>query len=118
MTECGFRIDSGYKAAAELFSRDSAPDSLFCSTDNIAIGAMMYFREHNIRVPEQVQVAGTGDTELAHIIQPSLCTAHYYYKTSGEEAARLLLELFTRELAVKKEIQIGHQLIENDSIRR
>ena len=57
-------------------------------------------------------------TEKARIVQPSLCTVHYYYKTSGEEAARLLLNLLDSEENVAKEIKMGYKIIENDSIRK
>ena len=118
MTESKFRMDSGYEAAKRIFSGTVLPDSLFCATDNIAIGAMMYLRDQGIAVPDRVQIAGIGDTEKARIVQPSLCTVHYFYKTSGEEAARLLVELLSSEESVTKEIKMGYKIIENDSIRR
>lgn len=116
--EAKFRMDSGYEAARQIFERENVPDSLFCATDNIAIGAMLYLRDRGIDVPGEVQVAGIGDTEKARIVQPSLCTVHYYYKTSGEEAARLLLNLLNSEENVAKEIKMGYKIIENDSIRK
>ena len=116
--EAKFRMDSGYEAARQIFERENVPDSLFCATDNIAIGAMLYLRDRGIDVPGEVQVAGIGDTEKARIVQPSLCTVHYYYKTSGEEAARLLLNLLDSEENVAKEIKMGYKIIENDSIRK
>lgn len=118
MEEARFRMDSGYEAAERLFSRCGEVDSLFCATDNIAIGAMMYLRDQKVQVPEQVQLVGIGDSEKSHVIQPSLCTVHYYYKTSGEEAARLLLELLSSEEEIRKEIKMGYRIVENDSIRK
>lgn len=78
----------------------------------------MYLRDQKVQVPEQVQLVGIGDSEKSHVIQPSLCTVHYYYKTSGEEAARLLLNLLDSEENVAKEIKMGYKIIENDSIRK
>lgn len=118
MEEAKFRIDSGYEAAERLFSRSPDLDSLFCATDNIAIGAMTYLKKHRIRVPQQVQLVGVGDSEKGQVVEPALTTVHYYYKTSGQEAARLLLELLSGQEDIRKEIKMGYKIIERESIRR
>ena len=118
MEEAKFRIVSGYEAAERLFTRQPELDSLFCATDNIAIGAMTYLKKHKIRIPHQVQVVGVGDSEKGQVVEPALTTVHYYYKTSGQEAARLLLEMLSGQEDVRKEIKMGYKIIERASVRK
>ncbi len=49
MEEARFRMDSGYEAAERFCFPVREVDSLFCATDNIAIGAMMYLRDQKCR---------------------------------------------------------------------
>lgn len=115
--EADFSLESGYEAAKCLMENHPDLDSLVCATDNIAIGAMMYLKETGKRVPEDVQLAGIGDTPMAQVVTPSLSTVHFYYKTSGIEAAELLMEFMDKKGQVRKEIKMGYELILRDSVR-
>ncbi len=114
----GFKVESGYAAAKELWARGRQYDSVFCATDSIAVGAMLYLREQNIRIPEDVQIVGTGDTEKGHVVTPALTTAHYYYRTSGKETARLMLGMLSGREPDRKSIKMGYKIIERGSLRQ
>ncbi|MDD3415441.1 MAG: LacI family DNA-binding transcriptional regulator [Lachnospiraceae bacterium] len=115
IAEMGIR--SGYEKAAELLSKVPETDALFCATDNIAIGALKYLHEQKISVPEQVQIIGFGDTEVASVVTPALTTVHYYYQETGAEAARLLLEILENGVNLRKTVEMGYELAEHDSTR-
>lgn len=117
MKTCEFKMESGYSAAEELFACNPGIDSLFCGTDNMAIGAMLYLREHGYSIPDQVQIVGIGDSEKAHIVQPTLMTVHNYYRTSGKEIARLLLGILSGREAIRRNIKMGYKLIAGGSVR-
>ena len=88
-------------------------DGVFCATDMIAAGAMQYLREAGIK--QKICLTGMGDSRVATILQPSLSTVHFHYKSSGVEAARLLIEMLQKETDVRKEIKMGYQIIERES---
>ena len=115
--EGNFTMDSGYEKACELFEKDPAIDSLVCATDTMAIGAMMYLKELGLRIPEDVQVAGVGDGASGKIVEPRLTTVHFYYKTSGREAAAMLVDLLEQDKRVCKEIKMSCELVERESNR-
>lgn len=108
--EIAFQLESGYEAARELMEANPGIDTIFCATDTIAVGVLVYLREQNIRVPGQVQLAGVGDTQIGRVMDPPLSSVHYFYKTSGMEAARMLVELLENDEAVRKEIRMGYEL--------
>lgn len=117
MIESGFSMESGYQKMKELLEKLPEVDSVFCATDNIAIGAMSYLKEIHKRVPEDIQLVGTGDTPQSRIVEPKLATVHFYYKTSGAEAASMLVDQMESESAIHKELKMGYEIIPNQSMR-
>lgn len=117
MKEAEFSVESGYTKAKELMEEYPQIDSLFCATDSIAVGAMKYLSDAGIEVPNQVQLLGFGDSILGEIVTPSMTTIHYYYKTTGMEAARLLLEILDTGEDLKKAIKMGFQVKKKQSTR-
>ena len=116
MLEGDFSIDSGYEKMKELLAKVPQVDSVFCATDNIASGAMLYLRECGKRIPEDIQVVGMGNTLVSRLLSPSLTTMCLHYKTCGREAAKMLVECMEGEKTTK-EIKIGHELVHNQSVR-
>lgn len=112
-----FTMDSGYEMAKELLEQDPKIDSLLCATDTMAIGAITCIKEKDLRIPEDVQVAGIGDGALGKLIDPKLTTVHFYYKTSGMEAATMLTDLIENDKGIQKEIKMSCELVERASHR-
>ena len=106
-----FTMDSGYEMAKELFEEEPSIDSLVCATDTMAVGAMTYLKEIGLRIPEDVQIAGIGDGVPGKIVEPKLTTVHFYYKTSGMEAAAMLADLIENDTGISKEIKMGCELV-------
>lgn len=112
-----FSVDAGYTACEQLLERKLGIDTIVCATDSIAYGALTCLREADIAVPEGVQVAGVGDSELSQVITPRLTTVYYHYKTSGIEAAKMLVGLMTSSDRIPREIKMGFEVIPRDSTR-
>lgn len=51
------------------------------------------------------------------IVEPKLTTVHFYYKTSGREAAAMLVDLLEQDKSVCKEIKMSCELVERASNR-
>lgn len=113
-----FTMESGYEMARELFSAHKEIDSLMCVTDTMAMGAMNYIKEIGLQIPEDVQVVGIGDGSLGKIIDPKLTTVHFFYKTSGMEAAAMLADLMETEGGIRKEIKMGCEIVLRNSHRQ
>lgn len=112
-----FSVLSGYENARKLLEKTPDLDTLFCATDDIAAGAMKYLSQAGISVPDQVQVAGFGDTAMGKVVTPEIASVHFYYKTSGMEAAKLLLEILQTGTDLKKGIQMGYEVKAYGSVR-
>ena len=118
--KCGdFTVESGHRMTAELFQENPNLDTVICATDTMAVGAMTWLKENGYRIPEDVQVAGLGDGYLGKIVEPKLTTVHFFYKTSGMEAASMLVDLMeSEETKICKEIKMGCELVLRESHRQ
>lgn len=108
-----FSVQSGYEKAAEMIKRYPDMDGLICATDEIAVGAMQYLLEQGVSIPEDIYIAGQGDSILARVAGHSIATIHYSYEKSGEAAANMLLEILTTGETAYKEIMLGYYIVEN-----
>ena len=113
-----FTVDAGYSCAERIMLARPHTDALVCATDSIAYGALTYLREHGYQVPENVQVTGIGDNEFSQVITPRLTTVHHHYKTSGAEAAKMLMGIMTGSDSVPREVKMGYEVVERASTRQ
>ena len=111
-----FTVDSGYEQAERLLDEYPELDAIVCATDSIAYGALTCLREYGRSVPGDVQVTGVGDAEISQIVTPTLTTVHHHYKTSGSEAAKMLVGLMTGE-SVPREVKMGYEVVARNSTR-
>lgn len=116
MIESLFTMESGYEKMKELLKREPDLDSVFCATDTIAIGAMTCLHELGKQIPEEIQLAGFGDSEISRAVTPKLTTIHFYYQSSGVEVADMLMEALQGKTA-RKELKMGYDVIKRGSIR-
>ena len=107
----GFTLDAGIAAASRLIQHD-VPDGMICATDTLAVGAMQYLKSQKIAVPDEMWLAGHGDSSLSDVTTPTLTTVHYSYEECGALAGDMLLNLLKKggEMA-PREIKLGYSLI-------
>ncbi len=116
--EADFSMESGYQKMEELLRKVPDTDAVFCVTDSIAQGAMACLVDHGKKVPEQVRLAGMGDRPTNRLIRPRLTTVHFHYRTTGAEAAKILLEQLSGKKTVCRELQMGYEIVEEESTGR
>lgn len=95
--QSAFDAKGGRRAMERLLEREPGLDGVLCATDTMALGAMAALRAAGRRIPEDVSIAGVGDSWADSVAVPSLTTAHLYFRQCGEEAAKLLLGLIDGE---------------------
>lgn len=111
-----FSYEAGYLAAKALLARTQNIDGIVCATDSIAAGAIKYLREQGLKVGTDIKIAGFGDSNISKIVDPELTTVHFYYHTSGEEAAKLIMDRIENPTAAVKQIQVGYEIVKRESL--
>lgn len=115
--ESDFSVDAAYLACERLLDVYPKVDTIVCASDSIAFGTITCLREFGRSVPEDVQVTGVGDSDLSKVITPSLTTIHHHYKTSGMEAAKMLIGAMDKEDTIVRDIRMGYELLLRNSTR-
>lgn len=82
--------EEAYKSAPLLLKHK--PDSIFAINDMVALGVLRYCLDHNIKVPEDIRLAGYDDIDIAKLIHVPLTTVHQLKTTLGKAAAKLILQ--------------------------
>jgi LacI family sucrose operon transcriptional repressor len=93
----GFGFEDGYEACKRLLKEHPEVDSIFCSTDHMACGAVLYLNQIGKKIPEDISVGCVGGSESCLFSNPRLTNANLQYFTSGNKAAELLLSLIKKE---------------------
>lgn len=89
-------IEGGYIGMKRMLTVD-APDAVFCTSDEIAYGAMEALKDNGCTIPDDVAVAGFGNNRMSNLIDPKLTTVELPYRKMGIYGARVLFDLIEGE---------------------
>jgi DNA-binding LacI/PurR family transcriptional regulator len=105
----------GYPVVQQLLSQKRPFTALVSFNDIAAIGAIRAFRDHNIRVPEDVSIVGFDDIQGAAYHNPSLTTIRQPLNNMGITAARILLQRLQGKKDYSEQVAIVPELIIRES---
>lgn len=92
-------------------------DALFAASDRMAVGAIRALKRQGIRVPQDVEVAGFDDIEMAGLVAPSLTTVAQPAREMGRLSVQLLKELAEGRNPEKKIWNLEPQLVVRESTK-
>lgn len=102
-------FEDGFNSAKNLFNdHGNNVDALFTVNDLLAIGALKYFNENNIKVPERIGLIGFSNWFMSTVVTPTLSTVEQHGIEMGKQSADLL---FHEINCKQKGIKIEHQKI-------
>lgn len=107
-----FVTEGGLAATYELLDMKERPTAIFCSNDEMAVGAVLACRERGLSVPEEMSIAGFDDAPGTQFVYPALTTVRQPIGDIGSAAVRALIQMiegrqpeehppFTTELVVR-----------------
>ena len=102
---------SGHRAVKQLLALEPRPTAIFAANDSMAIGALSALRENDLRVPDDMAVAGFDDIPLARYMHPPLSTVHVDISQLGERAAALLLSTLEQGTRPHEHLQLSTTLV-------
>jgi LacI family gluconate utilization system Gnt-I transcriptional repressor len=108
-------VRHGREAIGALFKTDVDSDVVICSSDWLALGAMMELQQRGLRIPEDVAVVGFGNFALASDLNPTLTTVHIDGAEIGRRSAELLLLRAHGRSPRRRIIDVGASIIERAS---
>ena len=82
----------GYDTMKQWINEGLDITAVVCTSDTLAMGAILALHEENISVPEQFSVVGFDDLPFAQYMIPPLTTVQQPIYEKGKRAASLLVE--------------------------
>ncbi len=92
-------------------------DGVFCDSDYIAILAIQALKKAGKKIPEEVQVIGFDNIELADVLKPHLTTVSQNRQKIAEYAINSLMKLINKESLEVFHRKIDVELIERDTTK-
>lgn len=109
---CDFTSLSGYNNLKDLLLiNNNQIDGIFAVSDAIALGAIKFLSEKQIRIPKDIAIVGFDDITHAHFSTPSLTTIKQNISAGG----KLLVDLLLKQLQKQK---VQSQLLDVELIHR
>lgn len=105
----------GYLKTIELFER-SEMTALFCTSDELALGAVRAARLVNKNVPHDVSIAGFDGLGYELLTEPKITTIHQPVYEVGKELARVMVNRIEEPNAPLTQLMIKPTLSINKSV--
>jgi DNA-binding LacI/PurR family transcriptional regulator len=112
-----YSIESGRSLTEDCVKRRRTPDGrltftgIFTANDLMAIGALRALKQARIAVPDQVEVIGFDDIEMAELMDPPLSTVSQPAIEMGRQSARMLLQMMTGKKLRQKTVTLNTRLV-------
>jgi LacI family transcriptional regulator len=111
-----FLRDGGYTAMRHLLDRSPRPTAVFAANDLTAHGALLACLDTEVKVPDQIAIAGFDDIAVAADLRPALTTVYHGQREIGAEVVRLALTRARQKVPEERQtIIVPHRLIVRQS---
>jgi LacI family transcriptional regulator, repressor for deo operon, udp, cdd, tsx, nupC, and nupG len=89
-----FSVEAGIRAVDSLLAKQPFT-AVFCSNDEMAIGAMRSIKSKGLKVPQDISVVGFDDIRFSRYTDPPLTTVAQPKDELGREAMNMLIEMLS-----------------------
>jgi LacI family transcriptional regulator len=107
-------LKGGYEAANQLMKLSDPPDAFFAFNNVMTQGVIIALQELGVRWPDQVDVAGFGAFEHAHLYRPPLTLVRQPTREMGCKAVEMLIQQIdgdSSERGNRPQIVLNNQLV-------
>jgi LacI family transcriptional regulator, gluconate utilization system Gnt-I transcriptional repressor len=108
-------LKQGRHALAQLLAAHPDIDSVFCSSDLLAVGVLTEARVRGLDVPRCIAVVGFGDVGFTAELHPALSTVLIDGARIGREAANYIVRRARGEAVAARIVDIGFSIVERES---
>lgn len=116
----GIKSDDGYNIGEKVLNlvKKENITAVTCVNDEVAIGFINYCIDNNISVPDDLSVAGFGDSNIASIYRPKVSTVAIPYYDIGAISIRALIKRIKEEEDILEDDWIiDGQIIKRESTK-
>lgn len=99
----------------QLLDSGPLPEAVFCANDDLAFGAMMACTEAELRVPDDVGIAGFNALDIALQSIPSITTVKVDRYGIGVLSAQMILGRLSGDIPRGECRDVGYEIIPGGS---
>lgn len=110
-------LNNGYDYIEKKLKDKVAFDGVFCTCDELAMGAINALRNNNVNVPEDCEVVGFNNILMSSVFHPKLTTVDPSSYDLGSIGMRVLLKIINNEHVDNLNYVVPHHLIERESTK-
>jgi GntR family transcriptional regulator, arabinose operon transcriptional repressor len=108
-------VDEVDSSSVQRILQPGRIEGFVCANDRIAARLLQALMRLNIRVPEDVKIAGIDDVEYAVLLPVPLTTVHQPCRAIGEAAIGVMLDRIARPDMLTRDVLLESRLIVRDS---
>lgn len=108
---------SAYAAASRLLESTRPPDAIYGALDRLALGALLAAEAKDVRVPEDLLIAGCTDSDASRAARPALTVLSLNPDRIGWQALDLLVDLIDDGKTADAQRIVPFEVIARESTR-
>lgn len=112
-----FSMQGGYDAVKSLLASKKQIDAIFCTSDEMGIGALKCLQDAQVKVPDEISVLGMDGIELGKFTIPALTSVVQPIQEIGVIATQKLLRLIGEKRTISEDTLLSHKIVERGSVR-
>jgi len=92
-----FSSDFSYVETSALLGQSRPPTAIIAGGIAMLPGTLRAIRAHSLRIPADISLIGTCDSDLAELATPAITIVHYDFAEIGKAAAQFVLDRIERD---------------------
>lgn len=108
--------ENAYEAVKSAWESGIRFDSLITANPGLALGAMRFFAEKQLRVPQDISIVAYEDNAMCGYVTPPLTAVNIQKERMGEEAAGLMLRRLSEPEMKNQLVIVPSYLVERASV--
>lgn len=108
-------LNNGYDYVQKKIEDGTEFNGIFCTCDELAMGAINALRDNNLKVPVDCEVIGFNNTLMSSVFYPKLTTVDPSSYDLGSIGMRMLLKIINNEQIDNLNYIVSHNLVERES---
>lgn len=115
LVTCDASVEEGFRHGGRFMDAEHPPTAIFASNDMLAIGVMKAARERNVKIPDDLSVAGFDNTILAAFVDPPLTSVAQPIQEMGRRVVDLLVQSMENGNKTKQRVVLRPELVVRQS---
>lgn len=110
-------LNNGYNYVEKKLKNNVSFDGVFCTCDELAMGAINALRNNKVNVPEDCEVIGFNNILMSSVFYPKITTIDPSSYDLGSIGMRMLLKIINNEHVDNFNYVVPHYLVERESTK-